>query len=147
MELLIVIGIITILFAVILVAVDPARRFGEARNAARFAESSSILSAILQYQVDNRGNLPAGIDSLPGSGQVLGTNTTGCNLTCTATRTETACLDMSGSLVEAYLSAIPIDPGSGTSGNTDYFMDKTAGGRLVVGACDPEVGVTVQVKR
>lgn len=146
-ELLIVIGIITILFAVVLVAVDPARRFGEARNARRFAETASILSAILQYQVDNRGNLPSGIDNKPGSGQVLGTNTTGCNTTCTATRSEVACLDLSSSLVETYFSEIPVDPGSGTTGNTDYFLDKTAGGRLVVGACDPDVSATIQVKR
>ena len=49
-ELLVVIVIIAILAAIILVAVDPATRFGDARDARRRSEAVSILNAILKYQ-------------------------------------------------------------------------------------------------
>lgn len=146
-ELIVTIGLIGILFAVVLIAIDPAQRFAEARNATRHADVTSILSAVIQYQHANRGNWPSGLDALPGSGQVLGTNAAGCSTTCTATRTESACLDLTSTLVDLYLAEIPADSGTGTSGNTDYFIDKTTRGLLVVGACDPELAETIQVKR
>ena len=53
-ELLLVIGIIAILAAIILVAVDPPKRFAQARDARRAGEAYSILNAILTKQVDDR---------------------------------------------------------------------------------------------
>ena len=61
-ELLIVITIIGILAVVIFVAVDPLKRFADARNAQRFSEVNSVLEALLKYQVDNRGYLPKDAD-------------------------------------------------------------------------------------
>lgn len=66
-ELLVVIGIIAVLFAVVLVAVNPARRFAESRNARRQADVRSILDATLGYIVDNKGNLPANMPPTPTS--------------------------------------------------------------------------------
>ena len=62
-ELLLVIGIIAILAAIILVAVDPPKRFAQARDARRSGEVYSILNAILNYMSDNVGAVPAGIDN------------------------------------------------------------------------------------
>lgn len=146
-ELLIVIVIISILAAIIYVAVDPATRFGDARNARRRSEVVSILNAVLKFQVDNDGTLPTGIDAVTASSQVLGTAGSGCNTTCTATTTVAACLDMSTDLVDEYLAAIPIDPSTGTAANTDYYLNRTTSGRILVGACDPENGATISVTR
>jgi type IV pilus assembly protein PilA len=146
-ELLIVIGIIAFLASAIFIAVDPAKRFAEARNARRWTDVSSILEAVLEYAVDNGGSLPAGIDNVPGTSQVLGTAATGCDTTCTAKTTVAACLDLSSALVDQYLSAIPQDPLTGTASNTDYYINKTAKGRIEVGACDPELGATIYVSR
>ncbi len=148
-ELLIVIVIISILAAIIYVAVDPATRFGDARNARRRAEVVSILNAILKYQVDNNGSLPAGLDATPATSQVLGTAVGTCDVTCTATgaNTEEDCLDLSTPLVDEYLAAIPLDPSSGVSTNTDYYVNRTTSGRILVGACDPENGATISVTR
>lgn len=146
-ELLIVIGIIAFLASAIFIAVDPAKRFAEARNARRWTDVSSILEAVLEYAVDNGGTLPAGIDNVPGTSQVLGTNASGCNTGCTAKTTVDACLDLSGSLVDQYLAAIPKDPLTGTDGFTDYYLNKSAKGRIEVGACDPELGATIFVSR
>jgi len=146
-ELLVVIGIIVILAAVVLVAIDPATRFAEARNAQRWSECNSILNAVLKYQVDNDGTLPTGIDSVAASSQVLGTAGSGCDSTCTATTTVAACLNLSGTLVDNYISSIPIDPKTGTAANTDYYINKSANGRITVGACDPELSATISVTR
>jgi len=60
-ELLVVIGIIAILFAVVLVAINPAKRFAEANNARRLSDANSILNAVLNYTVDQKGSLPTGL--------------------------------------------------------------------------------------
>lgn len=146
-ELLIVIVIISILAAIIYVAVDPATRFGDARNARRRSEVVSILNAVLKFQVDNDGTLPTGIDGTTASSQVLGTAGSGCNTVCTATTTVAACLDMSTDLVDEYLAAIPVDPSTGTAAITDYYINRTTSGRILVGACDPENGATISVTR
>ncbi len=147
-ELLIVIVIISILAAIIYVAVDPATRFGDARNARRRAEVVSILNAVLKYQVDNNGSLPAGIDAVPGTSQVLGTSVSGCDTTCGLAGGEVAaCLDLGTALVDEYLAAIPTDPSTGTAANTDYYLNRTTNGRILVGACDPENGATISVTR
>jgi len=146
-ELLVVIGIIVILFAVILVAVDPARRLQQARDAVRRQDVRNILEAVQEYMVDNDGDFPGGIDAVTASSQVLGTDATDCDTTCTAETTVVACLDLSGDLVEDYLADIPADPKTGTAANTDYALNKTAGNRIEIIACDPEIAGTISVKR
>ena len=146
-ELLVVIVIIAILAAIILVAVDPATRFGDARDARRRSEVVSILNAVLKYQVDNDGDLPTGIDAVTATSQVLGTAGSGCDSTCTDATTIAACVDLSASLVDTYLAAMPTDPDTGTAANTDYYINQTAGGRILVGACDPENATSISVTR
>ena len=146
-ELLVVIAIIVILFAVILVAVDPPQRLGQARDAVRRQDVRDILEAVQQYAVDNDGDYPAGIDAVTTSFQVLGTAGSGCDTTCTAETTVAACLDLSGDLVETYLAEIPIDPKTGDATNTDYAIDQSANDRVEVVACDPEIAGTISVKR
>jgi len=57
-ELLIVIAIIAIIAGAVLVAINPAKRIGEANNSARWSELNSLASAIAQYTVDNGGAAP-----------------------------------------------------------------------------------------
>ncbi len=149
-ELLIVIGIIAILAAIIFVAVDPGRRFAEARDAQRWSESNAILNAILKYTVDSRGSLPAtatAIDAVPASVQVIGENGPGvvcgsvpaCGtpaLTVAASNCFVTGLDTD--LVDEYLSSIPDDPQNGTADDTRYYINRTASGRLTVGSCSAE---------
>lgn len=71
-ELLVVIGIIAILFAVVLVAINPAKRFAESSNARRLADVNSILGGITTATVDNKGTLPAGLTM--GSGATINVN-------------------------------------------------------------------------
>ncbi|TSD00693.1 MAG: Uncharacterized protein Greene101449_67 [Candidatus Peregrinibacteria bacterium Greene1014_49] len=60
-ELLLVIGIISVLLVLTLQAVNPTRQLGATRNAQRSSDIQAILNAVHQYGVDHRGNLPSSI--------------------------------------------------------------------------------------
>jgi prepilin-type N-terminal cleavage/methylation domain-containing protein len=154
-ELLIVIGIIGILAAAILVAVDPAKRFAQSRDARRSAEVYSILNAILNYTADHVGALPAAIDNDSSTAQILGEANSGCNVGCSPAGTTTvACADLGvGTLVDTYISKMPIDP-RGTNGSvtydklrTGYYVNRTAEGRITVGSCNPELVTDISAQR
>ncbi len=147
-ELLVVITIIGILAATIFVAIDPAKRFAQARNGRRYSELSALLDAVLTFSIDNKGNLPANIDSVAASSQILGTAATGCDAGCTpAGTTLGACADLTTDLVDKYLAAIPIDPKDGTAAKTLYAVNKTANGRIKLTSCSAEDGETISVQR
>jgi len=57
-ELLVVIAIITILAAALIIGINPARHFKNARNATRLSQMNSIASAIYSYAVENNGTFP-----------------------------------------------------------------------------------------
>lgn len=100
-EVLIVIGIIAILAAIVLVAINPGRQFGQANNTQRQSNLAAILNAVGQYTVDNRGALPPGIST---------TKAEISEALCTA-------------LVPTYLPSLPSDPKSNSLGAT--FTDCT----------------------
>lgn len=137
-ELIIVIAIITILAAAIFVAVDPARRLNEARNARRSSDVANILDAIVKYQTDNNGTHYSTVAALTaGSNYTIGTCATGGDTGCTAVTTQAACVDLSA-IGSNYLAAVPMDPRGGTAAKTDYYLTKDANGAITVGACDSE---------
>src|SRR5688572_14193924 len=63
-EILVVMGIIAILAAIVLIAINPARQFAQARNTQRTSNVNAILNAIGQHIADNKGELPSGIGLL-----------------------------------------------------------------------------------
>ncbi len=132
-ELLIVIGIISILASIIYVAVDPARRLAEARNAERWSSVNAILNGYLKYTVDNAGTEPVSLTA--GTYYMIGTGTdaTGCDAQPT-----TATTNLATNLVDTYLASIPVDATSGTAAKTLYYISKSTNGRVTVGACTPE---------
>jgi prepilin-type N-terminal cleavage/methylation domain-containing protein len=134
-ELLVVILIISILSVTVFVALNPAKRFADARDARRAADIDSILTAVHEYIVDNGGTTPAGITATE---QQLGTSATACNTTnCTTPPTAAACLDLSTTLAP-YLKSIPKDPKIGTAAITGYKIVKDAYGIVTVSACASE---------
>src|SRR3954468_12160444 len=54
-EILVVIGIIAILAAIVIIAINPARQFAQARNTQRESNVETILNAIGQNVADNKG--------------------------------------------------------------------------------------------
>ena len=80
-EVLVSVAIISVVATVIFVAIDPAERFAEARNAARWQDTEAILDAVKLYQVDNNGEPPSGVDSTL---RMVGTAGSGCDISCGA---------------------------------------------------------------
>ncbi len=126
-ELLVVIGIIGILAAVVLVAVNPSRQFAAARDTQRRADLYGITNAIYQYAAESNGNLPS-------------------DITTTPTHLGTSGVDLSDELVPRYIPAIPKDPTNGTDADTQYTIYIDANGRLVATAAselNPGTSITV----
>lgn len=127
-ELLVVIGILAILLSIVLIAINPARQFGQANDTRRRSEVTQILNAIGAYSADNRGVLPAAITALADDTPAAISNT-GADL----------CAD----LVPNYIPALPQDPQQGTGTaitncaaayDTGYTVSHDAGGRVTVAA-------------
>ena len=140
-ELIIVVAIIALLAAATFVAIDPAKRIGEAQNAQRWSDITAILSAIMTYIVDNNGNFPTNITADGtfgiGSGGACDTGDGTAYDACVATTiTAAACKDIKTDLLETYLATIPVDPASGLNyDNSGYYYMRSASGRITVGAC------------
>lgn len=137
-ELIIVIAIIAILAAAIFVAIDPARRLHESRNARRSSDIATILDAIKTYQADNQGTHYADIENLAvGTYYQIGTAGNGCAITCGLENTDGDCVNLYG-LGSNYLADVPRDPKSGTNLQTGYALSKDTNGAITVQACSPE---------
>jgi prepilin-type N-terminal cleavage/methylation domain-containing protein len=141
-ELLIVMAIIAALAVVVFVALNPAGRLIESRDARRTSDVDTLLTAVHQYIVDNKGILPSGLNATE---KQLGTAGSGCALTTGTCNTAAACLDLSTPL-NKYLKEVPVDPLGTTGGfdstKTGYSVVSDANGIVTVKACGTGTGTT-----
>lgn len=146
-ELLLVIAIIAVLAIVVFAALNPALRFRDSRDARRITDVESILTAIHEYIIDNRGSFPTGL-SAGMSERMLGTAGTGCDtVTGGCNVVNGACLDISTPLT-AYLVSIPIDPSLSTSSTkTNYSVVVNSNGIVTVKACGVEGTTNISSSR
>jgi len=141
-ELLVVIGIISALTAVVFVALDPAKRFKDARNSRRTSDVNTVLTAVHQFVVDTGGSMPAGIGT---TASQIGTCTTGGATLCAGANA--ACVDLATILSSnKYLKSNPMDPQNGTAATTGYSVSKDANNMFTITACGAE-GTTLTVSR
>lgn len=138
-ELLVVIGIIAILAAVTIVALNPARQFATTRDTQRRANVLAILDAINQNMLDNRGVFTCAAGTLP---------TTPTNMDSSTG------YDVAPCLVPLYLPQMPVDPSSGnwtstSSYDTGYSVSQVGGGtgRVTVSATGEVSTTTIAVTR
>ena len=137
-ELLVVIGILAVLLAITLIAINPARQFSQANNTKRSSDVNAILNAVGQYAADNRGVLPTGIT------------------TATQNIAKTGA-DVCEQLQTLYLAALPADPLSNngaaisdctTNYDTNYTIVRSAAdNRITVTAPAAELGSVISVTR
>lgn len=130
-EILVVIGLIAILAAIVLIAINPARQFAQARNSQRESNVNTILNAIGQNLADNKGlftcaglgTIPVVTPMNPASGRNIGTPSS-------ANIADLSCLK------DIYIpTAIPVDPSGGTAADTKYTIQVDATSRYTV--CAP----------
>lgn len=140
-EILVVIGLIAILAAVVIIAINPARQFAQGRNSQRTSNAQSILNAIGQRMADNKGLFRATTDAVC---------TAAMDIPATAVDAATAVditnavgagnVNMRPCLAPTYISELPVDPSDGVpfaGGNYDtkYQVYRDANGRVTV--CAP----------
>ena len=138
-ELLVVIGILAVLLAITLIAINPARQFSQANNTKRSSDVNAILNGVGQYAADNQGNLSA-----------LG-------ITATASAIADTGVNICDDLVPQYIAALPVDPltNNGTSitdctaaYTTGYTISQSAtDNRITVNAPDAELNETISITR
>lgn len=125
LEVLIVVGIITILAAIVIVAINPSKMLGDARNAQRRADINTILNAVYQFAIDNNGTLPGGatLDATARQICVTVVDATNCP-TATSINLQT---DLVGSTAK-YLASLPCDPTATctATNSTKYTITKNA---------------------
>jgi type IV pilus assembly protein PilA len=127
----VVIGIIAVLAAIVLIAINPARQFAQARNAQRSSDTNALLNAYGQQLADNKGvTCVSGVTTTPAeikSGAAI----------------DFACL------VPNYIPSLPFDPSaSGASAtSTKYFINNDASGRITISAPSAELGATISLTR
>jgi prepilin-type N-terminal cleavage/methylation domain-containing protein len=126
-ELVVVIGILAVLLAIVLIAINPAKQFKQANDTKRRSDVNAILNAIGQFSADHKGVLPTGIpvgvaaDAVEIAG---GAGTTICS-----------------QISPLYISAVPIDPSQNddpitncvtSTVSTGYTVVQDTGGRVTV---------------
>lgn len=142
-ELLVVIGIIAILAGVVIVALNPAKQFAQARNTQRSANVNALLNAVSQRLADNRGTWPV----------VAGD----CAALPTATSTISSTdYNIFKCIVPTYMTSLPVDPSTGvftdaTIYDTEYEL-RSYLGRVTVNAkyaenIDGQASSTISVSR
>ncbi len=141
-EILVVIGIIAVLAAIVLVAINPARQFSQARDTERRSNTTAILDAVGQYIADNQGELPPSIAGLTAGDPAEPIGDGDVDL----------CTDLLGD----YLPAFPVDPqdGSGDGADVDDCTTYDSGyevaledtGRVTISAPGAELD-TISVTR
>lgn len=134
-EILVVIGIIAILAAIVIVAINPKKHFDDAKAAQRDANLNTILNAMGQYLVDNKGNLPDFMDETDNNGGTDSGVSDNDNYVGVAREVDTALCNV---LVPEYVGAIPTDPDSDSDGGA--LAEADCGG---IGSGD--VAYTVEV--
>lgn len=142
-ELLVVIGILAILLAITLIAINPARQFGQANNTKRRSDVLQVLNAVHQYVAENQGQLPGEVSGLVAATPTLFNSTNFPNL-C-------------GQLMTNYLPALPTDPSLNTANitdcaavggwNTGYNISRDAANRVTVGAPTTDNSAVISVTR
>lgn len=139
-ELLVVIGILAILLAITLIAINPARQFGQANNTRRRSDVLQILNATHQFVAENKGNLPPLLLTQPALTPVPLASTG---------------LDMCTNLMPNYMPALPTDPSLNTNAitdcsvayNTGYTVNKDTQNRITVSAPTTDNGEVITVTR
>lgn len=142
LEVLIVVAIIAILAGIIILAINPTKQLGAARNTKRQADLNTIMSAVYQYSIDNNGAMPG---TIIGTAKEICFDATAC----------TGGIDLWSTIVTStskYLPALPCDPAAtcSTGNSTKYtILQDATTKRLTVATLnfDPPAAAVFSITR
>lgn len=125
-EILVVIGVVALLAAIVIVAINPARQFAQARNSQRQSNVTAILNTVGQNMVENKGVFTCASGVLPSTATNISSISGDYNLR--------ACV------VPTYIPELPVDPmngitWTGSSYDTKYTVMQDSVARVTV--CAP----------
>ena len=162
-EILVVIGIIAILATIVIIAINPARQFAQARNTQRVSNVNALLNSYGQRLADHKGlfhgdatsdptcqiDIPVAAVDLASAAKIC--TTLG---SCTGTT-----FDMRKCIVPNYMSEVPADPSKGTACidstcaagyDTGYVIYKDATSNRItvaVPTANQELGQVISITR
>jgi len=152
LEILLVVGIISILAGIVIIAINPGRQLATVRNTERKSDLKQIYNASMQYYIDNEeypATIPTSLTEICDTGTLVGPQS---SITCGAL------IDLS-LLVPDYMTAIPVAPSGASStltlitpvyaadGGTGYKMglSSSTNGKLIATAPLAELGTIIVV--
>lgn len=142
-EILVVIGIIAVLAAVVLVAINPSRQFKLARDSQRVSNVNALLNSISQNIAEHHGVFVCGQTTF-----VLPTTPT-----VVKSATSTGGIDLAPCVVPTYLSVLPYDPSALGAHyaalndyDTGYVVYQDAEGRVTASSTG-EITTSISVTR
>lgn len=145
-ELLVVIGIVAILMAITLVALNPERQFRSAREAKRMADVSVLLNGVSQYITDHKTEEVIPRDNISryvAKGMYKG------RWEIVSKPVQEPNIDLCSILVPQYSASLPSDPMLETevadceNYDSGYMLTMTPEGRIIISAPYSEVNPIV----
>lgn len=142
-EILVVIGIIAVLAAVVLVAINPARQFKLARDSQRVSNVNALLNSISQNIAEHKGVFVCGVAAftLPSVPTIV------------RSATSTSGVDIASCVVPTYISVLPYDPSAPTAHytstsdyDTGYVIYQDSQGRVTASSTG-EITASISVTR
>lgn len=142
-ELIIVIAVIALLAAATFVAINPAKRVGDAQDAQRWQDATAIADAFQAYLADNRGTEPTSTSPATGLPRtfMISSTTPGssvpsnCEASLAANGTAGRYINLMSLVAAGYIGQIPQNPSYTSTNSSGYYLMREASGRLIVGSC------------
>lgn len=154
---LIILAVVALGVVFIFYVLDPWSDFRDSREAKRWADVTSIVTAIKINQSDNGGLYITAVENVrEGESYMITDGSFGmdcddkndyCDVKVSGSDN---CLDLSSLVLSGYLDEIPVSPKGDViwdSSRTGYVLRKDESGVLTVSACDPEKTGTVWAAR
>ncbi len=135
-EILVVIGVLTVILAIVLIAINPLRQLAETRDTERRSGAKAILDAVYQHLAEN-GQFPRGMPGRGGGKLIASAFGTGSNF----------CED----LIPTFIAQMPVDPQNGNFNgcndfNTSYFIVRSQEDRITIQAFG-EITINISLSR
>ena len=149
-EILVVIGIIAILATIVLIAINPARQFKQARDSQRTSNVNAFLNAIGQRIADNKGVFGGTFGGLTCVTIPAPTTADQIMNILTDTTAATGATIGLGCLSPTYVAALPTDPTAASGVDTGYDLTVETiaeGGRLTISAPAGELNGIISITR